>query len=413
MMQIADKNGDYPTMIAAATRQSAEFPRDGMAPYYLGLAKYYQGDFAGALQNWHKARRLDAALQTRIAPLENRVRRIQKRLPNLKLGAIQMVSSDMGRGNQSAFELGKKLMGAGDTAEIERVAQRLEREKTAGLDGQWHLDSFLQGVEWQEDTESQQADWQQLIRRLELWKKAQPASVFPVAALIHAQTNWAGQLRGTEFASEVTDAQWQGMREHLALAAPLVAQLSPTALRSPTVCAAVLSWSHLSGVPEPQMRAMWADFERRFPDSTRLFAIWSHHLLPQWGGALGERERYAQKWASLRPGEAGDIRYAQWASRSWSYLAFTKAWQQKKADWPRARRGFQALLRAHPQSVSLATALMEMAQQNGDHATAQNALVQRVRDRASTSRYRSPREFAVLRLQILDPQGKTVSEFIR
>lgn len=408
MMELAKANGAYRAMILAAKRHAVDFPRDAMAPFYLGTALFYQGDFQGAQLAWKNARRLNSQLQTRLAPLEARGQRISRRFPGGQLGAVAMVASDMTAQSTRIWNEGKALILAKNYDAIERRARQLQTQGVL-LDGLSPLKYFRDGVIFQEDFapgEPAGSGWQHGLDRLVAWQSARPDSALAMAAQIEYQTSWAWDIRSGDTADQVGPEQWKQMNEHLSRAGVLVAALPTTALQSPLVCRAVLRWGHLAGLPAPQMRALWADFDRRFPDSLDLALLWGQHLLPQWGGQPGEWERFATSWANRREGEAGDIRYAQFMLGMRGFFEPGHLWSKNQVQWPRARRGFEAMVKAHPQSVSLATGLMLMAQEAGDLPTAQQALLHHVKNRASASRYKSPREFAEMRLKILDPQGQ-------
>lgn len=406
-MEAALSNAQYATVIAISKRYSLEQPKDGLGSYYLGQAQLYNGDLSGALAAWQKAERLSPALKTRIAPLRARVQRIRRQFPNLQLPPVQAVKSDILTEKTRYFDLGKRLLLAKQYDQIESVVARFEREKRACLDGTTAATHFMSGLRYQDDPTPQTdegARWQQSVDRLEAWHRARPNSNLALAALIEVKTDWAWQTRGTEYASQVSAGQWQQVRRHLQDAEPLVRALRPNVLQSPLYCKALVHWSHLSGLPARQMRAMWRPMEQCFPDDVSLALAWTTFLLPQWNGQPGEWQNFASAWASQRPGIEGDILYAQFMVGL--IPSFDETLWSQGVSWPRTRRGLEALVKRHPQSLGLATGLMAMAYDAKDYKAAQTALLQQVRGRANTARYPMPHRFAVLRLDILDPQGR-------
>jgi outer membrane protein OmpA-like peptidoglycan-associated protein len=410
MMQAALNNGAYADMIAASKRHSLEFPKDGLAPYYQGVALFYDGDLNGAKQAWLKARSLDSKLAARLDPFEARLSRIQKRFPELKLSSIEMVPSDMQREGQVYWDKGKALIQAKNYDEIERVAKQLQNQP-AQKDGESPLNDFMGGVCYQDQRKigsDEEVVWKAAMARLQQWQKARPNSLLCRGAIIETETKWAWSIRGGDYADKVSDEDWVQVNTHLENARVLVRALPPEAFNSPYTCQAVLRWSHLAGVPEPQMRQMWAGFEKRFPDNLNLALQWSLYLLPQWNGKKGEWQKFAHSWANHRKGVAGDTRFAQFLIGHQSRFPRGVMWAKNKALWPRAKRGIEELLKQHPSSISLATALMQTAMDAGDYTTAQNALVYKVKNRASKSRYKSPHEFAQTRINILDPDPRVL-----
>lgn len=406
-MEIADRNGQYPKMIAESKKHIQAAPRDGLGYFYLGLGNYYDGDFGAALSAWQDARKYDPTLVARLSPLEARATRILRRFPGLKLGSIRMVESDMTAEKMVPFRLGKKLLQARNYDEIERVAQKLQQENRVGMDGYSMLRSFMDGLQYQDEAapgDSPDLRWQRVWERLQQWKKARPNSVIASVAQLETQTNWAANVRGGAYASEVTEEQWAGMEQHLAKAAKIIAKLPPKAANFPLTGPELLGWGLYSSMPPSEAHAIWTNFNRKFPASLELARAYCMRLLPRWGGAPGEWEKLASSWANQAPGEAGDIRYAQLMMMMGRQLNKNSPyWSENKLDWPRTRRGLRALVKKHPQSLALATGLMQLSVDKGDRATAQDALIRHVKNRASATRFKSVREFALLRLNILDP----------
>jgi tetratricopeptide (TPR) repeat protein len=408
MMKIAEKNGDYRNIIVASMRHIAQIPGDATGPFYLGLAHYYNCDFKDAQIAWRKAVRLDRALQPQIAPYEARMQRLQKSFPALEFEPIQMVPSDNSQQRQTIYDRGKSLILAKNYREIERLAAAYQKNQNISPDGHSWLGVFIEGVQFKDELMAGQAkgsDWKQMQARLQGWLKVVPNSVLARAALIESETLWAWDIRGGGLAHKVTEEQWAGVQEHLARAGKMVESLPKSGLQYPTVCMALLRWAHLSSVDESQIQVMWADIERRFPDSLDLALLWGLHLLPQWSGKPGDWEKFATSWADRSPGEAGDIRYAQFVLGMRGMYKKGEMWTKSQAQWPRLKKGLQALLKKHPQSIGLATILMQVAVEVGDSKTAQDTLLRFVRNRANSTLFASPREFALQRLKILDPVG--------
>lgn len=407
LMEILERSGEYPRIISESKKHTLTAPQDGAGYFYLGLGNYYDGDFTAALVAWKRAKQLDETLLVRIAPLEARASRILRRFPGLKLGSVRLVESDFYTEAIVPYRLGKKLLQERNYNEIERVVQKLQRENQIGLDGHSSLSSFMNGLEYQDEPsrdETPDLKWQRSWERIQQWKKAKPSSVAASVAQIEVQTRWASYARGTAYADEVTQEQWAGMNQHLAEAEKVVVKLSPAAMKFPLTGSELLGWALFSDLPDSESRAIWTDFNRQFPGSLELAENYCIKLLPRWGGGPGEWEKLATAWANQAPGEAGDIRYAQLMISMWAYFGKSHPfWAENNLDWPRARRGLKAMVKKHPQSLSAATALMQLATDKGDWATAQNALIHQVNNRANTSLFKSKREFALYRLHILEP----------
>jgi hypothetical protein len=95
-------------------------------------------------------------------------------------------------------------------------------------------------------------------------------------------------------------------------------------------------------------------------------------LQPRWGGRSGEWENFIRETADRVGGIEGDKFYAQqvWYVLSLHWYTESNLFREFRLDYPRIKRGFEALRSAFPASVSVLSAFCYLASQAGDKPVA-------------------------------------------
>ncbi len=106
---------------------------------------------------------------------------------------------------------------------------------------------------------------------------------------------------------------------------------------------------------------------KRWPTYKRVDFDTCYTLLPRWGGAQYDTERFIIKRADEIGGTAGDILCAQavWDTRGYLDDLFTA---QNPLKWPRVKAGFKSICAKYPQSLDARVTYFTMAGKAGDSA---------------------------------------------
>lgn len=246
----------------------------------------------------------------------------------------------------------RQLLREGKFAEIEKQAAQLRRSGGEFIDGKNKLLVFYLGLS-NVPERGTEADWQQLEKRLLAWRKAQPKSV--TARVAVAMTYFHGGMlaRGRSFADKVTDKQWGLMAKRIAQSFKEVKAAQWAMDQCPGWHLASQSVGFASSVSRETYDLVTDKALERFPNVTDFHLGQVHFLMDRWYGEPGDWQAYAAKIADSKPGEAGDIFYARAVWYLIDTLNNLKADELKTFDWPRARRGFEALMKkGDPYSVS-------------------------------------------------------------
>lgn len=399
-----DGEGRYSELVEAARERLQTEPQDATARYYLARGLFYNADFGAAVTEIEKAMQSPSYQNDENAgQIATVARYLAGRYPNQKFEPVTWVEGDVSAQMQQWQKRGAALLAAKDYDEIERVAAQEAKKPTIFADGSWSLSSFYVGL-WSgvKDTKTE-ADWKRAHARVVEWNAARPNSLLAQLCLARSWTSGAWSARGNNFADKVSPEAWAIVEERQAQGAPIYQKLlnAPQAF-SPLVYAAAQRYGRLGGAPRDWQDRVFKRAIAQFPTYTDFHRERAIGLLPRWYGEPGEWEeelaRAADAEAARAGQEAGDQLYARVMWSQWDYY---KNWREETSiDWPRTQRGFEALLRQHPDSISvLSTYMLLLYGQN--EGTKARELLQKIGGRADASVWRDPAHFARVRINLL------------
>ena len=396
------EQGHYKDILTAARLRLKNDPGHVGAQYALAHSLYYNGDFAGAAVEAQKlVQHPQYQNDAQANEMLDDARALAKRYAGQTFAPVVWVENDVDETSDKWRAHGASLIAAGQYDEIERTAAGLTQTPVLMSDGGWTLAPFWVGL-WQ-DGEGEAA-WQKAHAQVEKWAAARPQSPLARVTLARSWTSGAWIARGDEFANKVSDQTWKTVEERQAQAAPLIRNLlnAPQA-SSPLVYGSAQRYGRLGGAPRD-----WQDkvFERgvaQFPGYTDFHRERSALLLPRWDGAPGEWEAEAARAADAEAARtkddaAGDRLYARIVWSQWDYHKNMQ--QQTRVDWPRTKRGFDAILAQHPGSLAASTIYLRLCHQYKDYGAARQVLPI-IAGRADSANWNSPAHFAQTRNWIL------------
>jgi hypothetical protein len=398
-----DKSGDYSAMVAAARTQIASDAGDSSAQYALARGSYFNGDFAVATAELSKLTQTPPFQQDAEALEMLRVASyLNGRYAGQKFPPIVSVAGDVAQQSQAAREQGTALIAAKKYDEIEEFAAAQTKNPTILSDGGWTLAPFYVGL-WDGASDSEsEAQWQPKHAQIEAWHAARPNSQLAQICLARSWTNGAWVARGDEYANKVSSAAWKTVEERQGKAAPIYQKLLNGKVSSPLIYAAAQRYGRLGSAPRDWHDKILQRGIAQFPTYTDFYRERAIYLLPRWNGAPGEWESDLKKSAdaeAARAGaSAGDQLYARVVWEQEDFYANMQ--RQTKIDWPRAKRGFEAILKQHPNSLSAATRYMRFCYAWNEGGKARE-LLQIVGGRAENTMWNTPRRFAEARIVIL------------
>jgi len=289
-----------------------------------------------------------------------------------------------------------RRLAASDFAWIDQEAARVRQNKERLPGGYWKLRTLYGAIEHGggSDTGSD-GDFEDLINRLSEWCKQRPGSVTARVALATAWQQYAWKARGGGYANSVSRAAWQTFFERLERSATVLKEAAALKERCPYWYVTAI-WV---GIGQQWERK---DLDRIFaagvelePTFYYLYQAKASYLLPQWGGAEGEWEQFADESALRLGGHQGDIVFFAIYSHvlSLSDLTFMNSRQQAIPKLIAGFRSIEKLYGSAPHRLNEACLFAFM----GNDVATTNELFNRIGDDYDESVWRSKQTFDLMR----------------
>jgi hypothetical protein len=123
----------------------------------------------------------------------------------------------------------------------------------------------------------------------------------------------------------------------------------------------------LSGDKDEMLKTL-SEGIAKFPDFYPLYIFAGNFLMPKWYGSWEEFEKFSSHAADTD--KSHDILYVRMYWHVINDIAYNGTiFSQTKVSWPRLRSGFNALLKAYPESTRNLNAFASLACEAGDGAT--------------------------------------------
>jgi hypothetical protein len=259
------------------------------------------------------------------------------------------------------------LFNSGRYADLDRLAQQLQQQRSRFEGGAWRLHVFFGTLSSPGAATATDAAWMAHIAKLERWARSSPASPTPRIALAQTYLRFAWKARGHGYSNTVTPEGWALFRDRVQSARSTLEQSAVLAENSP-------HWYlEMQGVALDQQwdRAEFDALAERalaHEPGYYYFAVSeSNYLLPKWYGKPGDTERYAAQVADRIGGDEGDAVYFQIAAA----INCCNRTQAPRLSWPRVQRGFAAIESLYRSTNHERNVMAYLALREGDVATAQ------------------------------------------
>lgn len=258
---------------------------------------------------------------------------------------------------------------------LEKTASALRKSKEKYASGRWKLDYFYRafseepGKNAKEVTE---ADFQTRFQLINAWAAARPHNVTAKLALAGLYQKYAWFARGGGYADTVSEKGWKSMAERNASALKILKDVRVNPKKDPRVYYLLLQLAKDENYEKAQYAEIFDESIKLFPDYKTAYYSKVLDLQPRWGGEKGEWERFIKETADKAGGIEGDKFYAQmvWAVIYAHWYRTGNIFREFQLDYPRVKRGMEALRSAYPDSLEALSAYCSMASQAGDKITA-------------------------------------------
>lgn len=283
----------------------------------------------------------------------------------------------------------RELLSEERFAGLDCIADGARTSKARFASGGWKLNVFyLAIVEPQGHATNE--DWAAHLATLDRWVSARPKSVTARVAMADAYTSYAWNARGSGLADTVTPNGWKLFSERIDRAKEILQEASKLDAKCPhwyevmQTVALAESWDLTRAT---QLLYQAIRFE---PDYQYFYRNHANYLEPQWNGAEGDAEAFAEAAADRVSGEKGDVLYFQIATQLICGCRVEE--RLKRLSWPRIQNGVAALEKQYGPSLINLNLLAYMATKKNDAIVAKKAF-DRIGDNWSESEWKTEESF--------------------
>lgn len=289
--------------------------------------------------------------------------------------AVTAIPNESSKFYRKSLKENLELLSNKQYDKLEKIAAALRASKEKYASGRWKLDSFYLSfnVESRKKTkEATDKEFQTRFQQLNAWAAARPDEVTAKVALAGLYQKYAWFARGGGYANTVSENGWKLMAERNAAALKILKELQANPKKDPRVYYLLLQTAKDENYDKAQYAEIFDESVKLFPDYKTAYYAKVLDLQPRWGGEDGEWERFIKETADKASGIKGDKFYAQmvWAVISTRWYSDKNIFKEFQLDYPRIKRGMEALRSSHPDSLEALSAFCSMASQAGDKVTA-------------------------------------------
>jgi len=267
---------------------------------------------------------------------------------------------------------------AQDFSALEMLWHRYPADDTDPIDGVTRHGSAIAGLN--DLFEYGQVRLTDALAALANWRKQYPQSVIPDLVEASLFQDWAWSARGTGFAKDTAQQQWQLFHVRSVMASAALDDAQTRGATDPVWYALRLSLAlDLSEDRDAQTR-LFDSAIARYPNYVPLLTTRLRILMPRWGGSYDDVENLIN-WAARRPGTQGTtlLLTRQGASEEPMYARLYSSYASLEGDetdfytagkmrWPEVQEGFDELLEQFPHSDALLNDYAYLACREGDSA---------------------------------------------
>jgi hypothetical protein len=255
------------------------------------------------------------------------------------------------------------LVGAlenGEYAKLDTLAASLRQSKAAFDSGRWKLAEFYAQLS-SVPKGSAESDYLKRIKHLQKWSIQKPSSLAADVALSLAYRDYAWLARGNGYADTITEEGGRLFVERIKMGRNILLSCKERRKECPGWWNALQMFLLAEGCSRQNYDAMLKEALAQEPTYLSFHNSAVYHLLPRWYGKEGDWENYASSVADKVGGEAGDVLYAQIIWRMELLRVHGNIFKESKASWPRTQKGFEAMRRKNPESLSILSEYCNLA----------------------------------------------------
>ena len=259
----------------------------------------------------------------------------------------------------------RQMFGSRRFDDLEKLAADLRATKSLFRDGSWKIRQFY--VSFERSDEEPDKAWKAADQIHREWIKAKPESITAQIAHANFYVNYAWFVRGSGYASSVSDKENFSFEKRLESALEVLKFSREFPEKDPMWWNVALTTALGQGWPKE-------DFDKLVEEAVAFEPTYHRHdyqraysLLPRWYGDPGDWEAYAMK-AAERKGGLGAEMYARIVIGLRKFEG--QMFQDTQASWPKTKEGLQQLRTKYPDSLRIINEAALLATMATDQAYA-------------------------------------------
>ena len=272
------------------------------------------------------------------------------------------------------------------------LAQQLRLQRTRFRGGAWQLKVLYGVIDSPGSVTATDAEWDALLKKLQGWMAADPASPTPRLALAQAYLTFAWKARGNGFSNTVTEQGWASFKERVQLARTTLEDARSVSTKCPEWYREMQTVALAQGWPRAQEEVLARAALAHDPGYYYFALAESNYLLPKWYGKPGDTETYAEQVADAVGGREGDALYFLIAA----HVNCCHQMQAPGLNEARVQKGFAALEQLYGSTNRQRNEAAFLAVRAGDTAAAQ-AMFARIGEDWSATVWQSKARFDATR----------------
>ncbi len=233
-------------------------------------------------------------------------------------------------------------------------------------------------------------DWNAHLKILNRWVAAKPQSVTARVALANAYTSYAWNARGSDSSNTVTESGWKLFGQRIGKAKQVLEQASRLKAKCPEWYVVMQTVALAEDWDLTRATALLDQAVLFEPDYYYYYRDHANYLKPQWNGADGDAETFAEQVSDRVGGVKGDILYFQIATELICHCSVET--NLKLMSWPRIQKGVAELEKQNGPSATNLNLLAYMAIKENDSVVA-HKLFSRIEDNWDQETWRTKRYF--------------------
>jgi hypothetical protein len=228
---------------------------------------------------------------------------------------------------------------------IEKVTTKAREKKERLLGGYWKIDSIYKALtnicSSASKIEITHEMWKNHINLIKEWKELSPKSITARVALAESYVNYGWFVRGTGYASTVSDDASEFLHQQLDLAERELLDSEELGVKCPRGYRTMLWIGMSNGWSNHKYNELFDEVKNSEPNYIQSYLVMSERLTPKWHGEQGEWKLFVDsiphKLADLDTDEVDIIYFAVVAFRSGDN-SVANDWSTLSMD--RVKKGF-------------------------------------------------------------------------